>query len=248
MNKMNGENKEKLKTLWDGELPDADAAERLRERVMKEAKDAAGTDVSTDPVPISGGTRRMKLLAAACLIRAFGVGGFSALRQYAANLKMPLAKGARTAPGLRYLDRDYAVSENALGLRAIRFESGEPDAVTLTIDEKSSRVPVGYGEWLPGTLDIPSMHEPRSGRPAVPMDRQVSCCGAWTDENVYELRILYDRTPFYDILSFAFDEYGFRMRHRRITGFRLVDAECFGRPASGPALRRSAATEKEFRF
>ena len=83
MNKMNGANEEKLKTLWDGELPDADAAERLRERVMKEAKEAAGTDVAPDPVPISGGNRRMKLLAAACLILAFGIGGFSALRQYA---------------------------------------------------------------------------------------------------------------------------------------------------------------------
>ena len=169
------------------------------------------------------------------------------LRQYAAGLAMPMAQGERLTYS-PFFGRVYALSDNDLGISEISFAAGEPDTVTLTVNGQRSCLPVGCGCWLDGTLDVPGLHEPRVGRPPVPVDRQVSCCGAWTGERVYELRILYNQTPFFDILSFAFDDYGFRMRHRRITGFRLIDRVSFGRPVTDGKIEHEAAFAGEFRF
>ena len=170
------------------------------------------------------------------------------LRRFAAELAMPVPKGTGLTPDDCFAGRDYAVSDNALGIEEIRFEAGNPDRVILTIDGRRSVLPVGCGRWIDGILDVPGIHAPRAGRPAFPMDCGVSCSGARTGENGYELRILYHQTPFFDILSFAFDEYGFRVRHRRITGFRLADSVSFGRPVTDRTEKQKTAASGEFRF
>ena len=60
---------EKLKTLWDGEVPDGNTADRLRTRLRDRLRTRL-PDMAE---------RRMRIAAAACLILAFGIGGFTAL-------------------------------------------------------------------------------------------------------------------------------------------------------------------------
>lgn len=172
------------------------------------------------------------------------------LTEFAKGLTMPVVPGKRDAPGVRFWDQTYDVSKNVLGLERVSFHRGEENSVTLTIGGKESTVNVGFLIWKDSVLNTPSLAEPQSFRPLVPTDNRVSCCGGWTSDNIFELRVIYNQTPFCDFLEFAFDEYGFRLHHRRKTGFHLVDEVYFGRPSDGAVSeqKKDAAPKAEFRF
>ncbi len=172
------------------------------------------------------------------------------LRLFSAKLQMPVVKGEKRASGVQYWDKTYDISKNVLGLEQVKFHSGEENSITLTIKGKMSTIPVGFLEWKDSVINVPSLSEPHAFRPLVPIDSMVSCCGGWVSDTVFEMRILYNQTPFCDFLEFSFDEYGFQLRHQRKTGFHLVDETYFGRPSSGEILteRDKTAAKAEFRF
>ncbi len=173
------------------------------------------------------------------------------LKDFSKSLTMPMPKGAPTAAGVSYWNHTYAISENPLHLEQIKFCAGEENTAVLTINGKESVVTLGCGKWVDGEIDYPSFRDPKTFRPAVPLDKEVSCCGAWTDERTFEMCILFNKTPFRDILTFVFDEYGLRLRHQRKPGLNLVDTVYFGRPVTDDAIQTEKAAEgprAEYRF
>ncbi len=172
------------------------------------------------------------------------------LAAFCRRLKMPVVQGKKEACGVKFWEKAYDVSGNILGLERIGFCGGEENSLKVVIKGKESVIPLGYGEWKDAVLNTPSLAEPQPFRPLVPTDNRVSCCGAWTAENVFEVRIIYNQTPFCDFLQFVFDGCGFRLHHQRKTGFHLVNETYFGLPATGEVLRREkgAASQAEFRF
>ena len=174
----------------------------------------------------------------------------TALEGLSRSLTMPLVQGQNDAPGKRFWNRAYQISGNVLGWERIEFTGGAAPSMRVMIDGAESTVPLGCGEWKDSVLNTPSLADPRPFRPAVPTDNMVSCCCGWTADDVFEVRVIYNQTPFDDRLEFFFDEYGFRLRHRRKTGFHLVDETYFGRPAleTAPQEKQAAAPKAEFRF
>lgn len=174
------------------------------------------------------------------------------LMQFASAVTMPVVNGEKTAPGNQYWNREYAVSQNPLGIERISFHDGEEAEVTVTINGKTSTVAAGFDEWKDGTLDCPSLFDPQPFRNPVPTDCDVSCCCGWTADDQFELRICYNKSPFCDFLEFRFDDCGFELHHQRKTGFQLVDAVYFGRPATFEkaveAKKQKAKPRAEFRF
>ena len=82
MNEMKTE--ERLKTLWDGIIPDRGTEERVLERVKAEAeKQDGGADERADEAPASPGRilRRMRWTAAACILLAFGMSAVMLMRE-----------------------------------------------------------------------------------------------------------------------------------------------------------------------
>lgn len=172
------------------------------------------------------------------------------LEAFAAGLTVPTAVGEPDSPeASAYWKPVYELSENPLRIERVAFsrKDGE-NRMRLTIGGIESEVPLGYSRWVDSA---PACVPPVTSRDIVPVDRNLSACGAWTSPNTFRAVLCYNRTPFRDILDFHFDAYGFKLHHQRKTGFHLVDDFYFGRPVTDPlavSSQSGASPKAEFRF
>lgn len=171
------------------------------------------------------------------------------LTKFLKSLEMPVVHGKKDIIDEKYWTRAYDVSKNVLGLERIEFGSDGENFVRVIINGKESIIPLGFECWKDAVINFPSLSEPQPFRQPVPMDNRISACGAWTGDHTFEMRVIYNQTPFCDFLQFIFDDCGFRLRHQRKTGFHLVDEIYFGLPVTEEVIQeKKAAPKAEFRF
>jgi hypothetical protein len=123
----------------------------------------------------------------------------------------------REACGVKFWEK-CMMSPECSGLERIEFCNGERYFSEGCGQRQRVGHSAGERRVKDTVLNTSSLAEPQPFRPLVPTDNRVSCCGAWTAENVFEVRIIYNQTPFCDFLEFVFDGYGFRHHHQRKTG------------------------------
>jgi CubicO group peptidase (beta-lactamase class C family) len=97
----------------------------------------------------------------------------------------------------------YEFPENNRGIQAVAldFNSKSPAlAVRTAIGE--TRTPIGIGSWAKGKDGFSNGMDKFLSVPAHPL---IAASGAWTAEDVFNVKIVLYETPFYSTLSFRFD-------------------------------------------
>lgn len=78
------------------------------------------------------------------------------------------------------------------------------DAATLVVHRagEETRIPVGLGTWTSSEGDFGNGIESML---SVPENLLLSASGAWTEEDVFTIKLIARETPFYSTLNFHFD-------------------------------------------
>lgn len=116
------------------------------------------------------------------------------LQDKLSSLRLPLPAGVTTSPNAkRWSGVPYQLEQNELQLTHVMFEFGDIGSKLTLQDVGDKRViQVGYNTWLEGTTSTRGEEEP------------IAACGAWTGENMYEVRICYYKSEFCPIFRFHF--------------------------------------------
>ena len=107
---------------------------------------------------------------------------YGELRAKLASLSLPLPEGRATSPSLgQRSGKTYALESNDLKLESVALTFGDGGVTLSVADERGAHpVQVGYGAWLKGTTDLRGLGE-----------EPVAACGAWTTDEVYEVRLAF---------------------------------------------------------
>jgi CubicO group peptidase (beta-lactamase class C family) len=142
-----------------------------------------------------------------------------------AGLSLPTPAGDAAVPmAAQVSGRTYRLGENAFGATGISFRFGEDGAVSFRTKSGGFTLPVGHGSWRDGRIDVPEARDDIGAqyRP------DVSCAGAWTSGDTYELAICYNRSPTLDRLVFRFESHGVVVGFERTHDFRGTREEWTG--------------------
>ena len=120
--------------------------------------------------------------------------------------------------------RRYRFGENPYGATGISFRFGEESSVSFRTKSGGFSLPVGHGSWRDGRIDVPEAKDD-IGAPYRP---DVSCAGAWTGEDAYELAVRYNRSPTSDRFVFRFEAHGVVVAFERLHDFHAVREEWTG--------------------
>jgi len=112
-----------------------------------------------------------------------------------ATLKLPLPEGEATSPGVvNWWGKTYQLEQSDLQLTRVAFEfNSEYSTLTLGDNDGLQSIQVGHGMWLKGTTNVRG----QVGEP-------IAACGAWTNEDTYEVRICFYESEFCPVLRFHF--------------------------------------------
>jgi hypothetical protein len=97
----------------------------------------------------------------------------------------------------------YQFPENDRGIQAvaINFKSGPPELVVRTA-KGETRTTIGIGSWQKSRGGFADGLDRALSVPAHPV---VAASGAWTKDDVFNVKIVLTETPFYSTLAFRFD-------------------------------------------
>jgi CubicO group peptidase (beta-lactamase class C family) len=127
------------------------------------------------------------------------------------TLQIPYADGSSHNEKMeQYLDgRRYRLHRNKYGYTAVTFafpdvaeQSSVEPSVWFEMGEKKFQVKMEYRRWVDGITCIRT-EETDTDWNVIYQD--ISACYAW-DQDVLEIRTVFDHTPFYDTLRFVFEE------------------------------------------
>ena len=128
----------------------------------------------------------------------------NALADRLASLRLAPAAGQPESPlAGRLSGREFALADNADGLRAIGFDFAA-DGATLTVrdDAGTQRIACGFGSWVRNEI------RPLGERGAIVRNawpERVAASGAWLDERTYVAELYWYETPFRRTLTCRFD-------------------------------------------
>jgi hypothetical protein len=129
-----------------------------------------------------------------------------------AALTLPVAEGAPTSDIASTIsDTTYAIAPNALGIERVRVGFDDDRATVAVTDPNGEHlIAAGYGAWRMGTSDgrIPEAGRLWAGGPGA---QQLGASGAWTAEDIYELRVCYIEGEVCPVLRFHFADAGIRL-------------------------------------
>ncbi|MBN1260344.1 MAG: serine hydrolase [Anaerolineae bacterium] len=126
---------------------------------------------------------------------------YGALRDRLASLSLPLPQGQpASSAAARGQGKMYRLDPNELQLESLRLDfSGAHQTLVLGNERGEHPIQVGYADWLHGTTNV-------RGYGAEP----VAAGGAWTAEDICEVRICYYKSAFCSTFRFHFT--GSRLR------------------------------------
>lgn len=121
--------------------------------------------------------------------------GNEKLLQKQSRLSLPLSSGQPVSPTIdRWSGRSYKLGPNYLELETIALEFREGGSKLILRDQRGDHtIEVGYGDWLKGTTSLRGY-----------ADEPVAANGAWTAEDIYEVRLCYDQSFFCPIFRFRY--------------------------------------------
>lgn len=120
---------------------------------------------------------------------------YGELRDTLANLSLPLPAGSSSSPRAeQWWDKTYHLERNDLKLERVAIRMGDHRATLIVRDDRGEHaVPIGDGIWLKGTADLRSHGE-----------ESVAAGGAWTVDDVYELRFCCTESEFCSVFRFHY--------------------------------------------
>jgi CubicO group peptidase (beta-lactamase class C family) len=112
-----------------------------------------------------------------------------------ALLSLPLPKGQPSSPRAeQWRGKTYKLESNDLKLESVAIKFGYERGTLIMGDERGEHsIQVGYATWLKGITD-------RRGHG----DEPVAACGAWTAEDIYEVRVCYYEGEFCPVFRFHY--------------------------------------------
>jgi CubicO group peptidase (beta-lactamase class C family) len=112
-----------------------------------------------------------------------------------AVLSLPLPAGEPSSPMMdRWWGETYRLESNHLRIESVAIKRGQGRSTLILRDERGEhRIQVGYGTWLKDTTDIRGHAE-----------EPVAASGAWTAEDIYEIRICYYHSQFCPVFRFRY--------------------------------------------
>ena len=118
------------------------------------------------------------------------------LREKLAALTLPLPEGQPTSPAATHCSgQTYLLENNELNLKSVAVTFGSDLTSVVVEDERGTHmVEVGYGAWHKGTSDVHGN-----------LEQAVAACGAWTSDDIYEVRICFCEGEFCLVLHFDFE-------------------------------------------
>jgi CubicO group peptidase (beta-lactamase class C family) len=131
------------------------------------------------------------------------------LAQALSGLALPMPEGRSSSPAAsRISGKTFTLETNELGLRSESLTFGQ-DACLFTMKDGLNDYPIacGLGGWKRGETALPGT-PPRlvsGGAPRKGTLAKVAACGAWKDENTFEITLRYFETPHHDIVTCRFD-------------------------------------------
>lgn len=142
-----------------------------------------------------------------------------------ADLQIPFPAGEEHNLSIeeKYSGREYLFDENIYGFHSIRFDFHEKTKVTIKVSHQVERFRgenhvigsfsflSGFRQWTGGKTCCLTQE---SNTDWNVLYEDFSSCGAWNGD-VYELRMVYDHTPFYDTFCFYFQEQILKVKCRR---------------------------------
>jgi hypothetical protein len=117
------------------------------------------------------------------------------LRDKLASLSLPHPTGQALSPlAAQWSGKTYKLEPNDLQIESIAIEFGADHSTYIARTASGERpVRIGYNTWLTGTTDL---HANR--------DQPVASCGAWTEDDTFEMRVCFYEGEFCPVLRFRF--------------------------------------------
>jgi CubicO group peptidase (beta-lactamase class C family) len=112
-----------------------------------------------------------------------------------AALSLPLAIGQPSSPRAEQCwGKTYKLESNELKLENIAINFGDECSTLIVCDERGEHsLQVGYATWLKGSSDLRGYG-----------DEPVAACGAWTTEEIYEVRVCFYAGVFCPLFHFDY--------------------------------------------
>lgn len=131
------------------------------------------------------------------------------LKQTLSSLALARPKGqSASLTATRISGKDFKLGSNELGLQSAAFVFGkEGCAVTFRDAQSDHLLQCGSANWHRGETALPGT-PPRlisGGAPRPGTKSRIAACGAWTDDNTYELMLRYYETPHHDTVTCRFE-------------------------------------------
>ncbi len=123
------------------------------------------------------------------------------VREMEKNFTIRKPMGGATAPA--DAAGEYFVADNPMKITKLGFDF-ENREIIVVIHGDTVKVPFGYGEWVGTDLGFHKDSVPFGDLPFP----QFSCAAAW-DHNVFEIEVVYDRTPYGQNFRLSFANGGF---------------------------------------
>lgn len=127
--------------------------------------------------------------------------------------------GEETADEESIAGVEWLAEENALNIRSVQIDAGEPDQIILKVGAKTFRIMAGHGEWIMNELPVDRFS---------PMTEvfwaRAACQAKWEDKK-YTLQIAFTESPYRDTLVFSADGEGLKLHYACFPQIRIRGKE-----------------------
>jgi CubicO group peptidase (beta-lactamase class C family) len=131
-----------------------------------------------------------------------GLQAYGELFARLATLALPLPQGQPSSPGAaQWPGKLYKLEHNDLKLESVALNFGDEGSTLLARDERGEHLlQAGHGTWLKGTTSMLAAGE-----------EPVAACGAWTAEDIYEVRVCYYEGELCRVFRFHYTRGGLQL-------------------------------------